>query len=86
MDVFDTKLIQLTFVIDLQIHCHQISNVFFYLQLITEQAPIALPRGAEIEGKCGSNEAELRISWINNAYTFRIFFLKVGRDVFITSH
>ncbi|XP_023655211.1 lysosome-associated membrane glycoprotein 5 [Paramormyrops kingsleyae] len=50
------------------------------IDLITEQAPIALPRGAEIEGKCGSNEAELRISWINNAYTFRIFFLKEVQD------
>ncbi|XP_036406215.1 lysosome-associated membrane glycoprotein 5 [Megalops cyprinoides] len=46
------------------------------IDLITEQASLSLPRGAEIEGKCGSTEAELSISWINDAYTFRIFFLK----------
>ncbi|XP_035279647.1 lysosome-associated membrane glycoprotein 5 [Anguilla anguilla] len=46
------------------------------IDLITEQASLALPRGAEIEGRCGNTEAELQISWINDAYTFRIFFIK----------
>ncbi|KAG9344672.1 hypothetical protein JZ751_010358 [Albula glossodonta] len=46
------------------------------IDLITEQASLSLPRGAEIEGKCGNTEAEIQISWINNAYTFRIFFMK----------
>ncbi|KAJ8355429.1 hypothetical protein SKAU_G00182230 [Synaphobranchus kaupii] len=46
------------------------------IDLITEQASLALPRGAEIEGNCGNTEADLQISWINDAYTFRIFFIK----------
>ncbi|XP_030628863.1 lysosome-associated membrane glycoprotein 5 [Chanos chanos] len=50
------------------------------IDLITEQASLALPRGAEIEGKCGSTEADLQISWINNAYVFRIFFSKEVRS------
>uniref|UniRef100_A0A3B1J900 Lysosome-associated membrane glycoprotein 5 n=1 Tax=Astyanax mexicanus TaxID=7994 RepID=A0A3B1J900_ASTMX len=48
------------------------------IDLITEQASLALPRGARIEGSCGSTEAELHISWVNNAYTLRIYFTKVG--------
>ncbi|KAI3363785.1 hypothetical protein L3Q82_001393 [Scortum barcoo] len=48
--------------------------------LITEQASFTLPRGAEIEGKCGSAESEIHISWKNNAYTLRIFFSKEVRD------
>lgn len=49
-----------------------------FLQLITEQASFTLPRGAEIEGKCGSTESEIHITWKNNAYTLRIYFSKVG--------
>ncbi|KAJ8275380.1 hypothetical protein COCON_G00100050 [Conger conger] len=54
------------------------------IDLITEQASLALPRGAEIEGRCGTTEAELQIAWINDAYTFRIFFTKEvskGKDI-----
>ncbi|XP_018599014.2 lysosome-associated membrane glycoprotein 5 isoform X1 [Scleropages formosus] len=50
------------------------------IDLITEQASISLPRGAQIEGRCGSSEAELRVSWSNDAYTFRLFFLKEVHD------
>lgn len=38
---------------------------------------MSIPRGAQIAGKCGSSESELHISWINHAFTFRIFFSKV---------
>ncbi|XP_033859896.1 lysosome-associated membrane glycoprotein 5-like [Acipenser ruthenus] len=51
------------------------------IDLITEQAQITVPRGAEIQGKCGSTEAELQISWINDAYTFRLFFIKEAHNV-----
>ncbi|XP_026888603.2 lysosome-associated membrane glycoprotein 5 isoform X2 [Electrophorus electricus] len=51
------------------------------IDLITEQATLALPRGAEIEGKCGNTDAELYVSWMNNAYTFRIYFSKEKRTV-----
>ncbi|XP_039981833.1 lysosome-associated membrane glycoprotein 5 [Xiphias gladius] len=50
------------------------------IDLITEQASFTLPRGAEIEGKCGSTESEIHITWKNNAYTLRIFFSKEFRD------
>ncbi|KAM3861337.1 lysosome-associated membrane glycoprotein 5 [Diretmus argenteus] len=50
------------------------------IDLITESAPLALPRGAEIEGTCGSTESEIHISWKNNAYTLRIFFSKELRE------
>lgn len=46
-------------------------------QLITEQADIPLSRGAEVKGKCGTNESELEISWLEQAYTLKLFFLKV---------
>lgn len=48
-------------------------------QLITEQAAVSLPRGAQIAGTCGSSEAELHVSWSNNAYTFRLYFIKVRK-------
>uniref|UniRef100_A0A3B4TZQ5 Lysosome-associated membrane glycoprotein 5 n=1 Tax=Seriola dumerili TaxID=41447 RepID=A0A3B4TZQ5_SERDU len=48
------------------------------IDLITEQASFTLPRGAEIEGKCGSTESEIHISWKNNAYVLCIYFSKVG--------
>ncbi|XP_061785035.1 lysosome-associated membrane glycoprotein 5 [Nerophis lumbriciformis] len=50
------------------------------IDLITEQASFTLPRGAQIDGKCGSTESEINISWKNNAYTLRIFFSKDIRD------
>lgn len=49
------------------------------IDLITEQASMPLPRGAGVEGKCGPNEAELHIFWANNAYIFRIFFVKEAK-------
>lgn len=48
------------------------------IQMITEQAYIPLSRGAEEQGKCGSNESELQISWIDKAYTLRLYFVKVN--------
>ncbi|KAK5903809.1 hypothetical protein CgunFtcFv8_007558 [Champsocephalus gunnari] len=50
------------------------------IDLITEQAAFTLPRGAEIEGTCGSTESEIQISWKNNAYTLRIYFSKELRE------
>ncbi|CAG5928248.1 unnamed protein product [Menidia menidia] len=50
------------------------------IDLITEQTSFTLPRNAEIEGKCGSSESEIHISWRNNAYTLRIYFSKEVRD------
>ncbi|KAM6954147.1 lysosome-associated membrane glycoprotein 5 [Aplochiton taeniatus] len=50
------------------------------IDLITEQAYLPLPRGAEISGKCGDTDAEIVISWKNNAYTLRIYFSKEFRD------
>ncbi|KAL4630532.1 lysosome-associated membrane glycoprotein 5 isoform X2 [Arapaima gigas] len=50
------------------------------IDLITEQVVVSLPRGAQAEGRCGVTEAELRVSWTNDAYTFRLFFLKEVRD------
>nr|XP_057913110.1 lysosome-associated membrane glycoprotein 5 [Doryrhamphus excisus] len=46
------------------------------IDLITEQASFTLPRGAQIDGKCGGAESEIHISWKNNAYSLRIFFSK----------
>ncbi|XP_054604408.1 lysosome-associated membrane glycoprotein 5 isoform X1 [Nothobranchius furzeri] len=50
------------------------------IDLITEQASFTLPRNAEIEGKCGSTESEIHISWKNNAYVLRIYFSKEFRE------
>ncbi|KFQ49429.1 Lysosome-associated membrane glycoprotein 5, partial [Nestor notabilis] len=52
------------------------------LQLITEQADIPLSRGAEMKGKCGTNESELEISWLERAYTLQLFFLKLQELLF----
>ncbi|XP_076129336.1 lysosome-associated membrane glycoprotein 5 [Alosa pseudoharengus] len=49
------------------------------IDLITETASVTLPRGAGVEGRCGPNEAELHIFWANNAYIFRLFFVKETR-------
>lgn len=46
------------------------------IDLITEQASVAIPRGAQIAGKCGNTESELHISWSDHSFTFRIFFSK----------
>ncbi|XP_043074600.1 lysosome-associated membrane glycoprotein 5 isoform X1 [Puntigrus tetrazona] len=51
------------------------------IDLITEQASMSIPRGAQIAGKCGSSESELHISWLNHAFTFRIFFSKEKRTM-----
>ncbi|KAI1240372.1 Lysosome-associated membrane glycoprotein 5, partial [Lamprotornis superbus] len=48
-----------------------------YVDLITEQADIPLSRGAEMKGKCGTNESELELSWLDQAYTLKLSFLKV---------
>lgn len=50
------------------------------IDLITEQASFTLPRSAEIEGKCGSTDSEIHITWKNNKYTLRIYFTKEFRD------
>lgn len=46
-------------------------------QLITEQAEIALTRGAEVNGRCGHNESELQVFWVDRAYTLKMLFVKV---------
>uniref|UniRef100_A0A8C1UJM8 Lysosomal associated membrane protein family member 5 n=1 Tax=Cyprinus carpio TaxID=7962 RepID=A0A8C1UJM8_CYPCA len=51
------------------------------IDLITEQASVSIPRGAQIAGRCGSSESELQISWNNHAFTFRIFFSKEKRTL-----
>ncbi|XP_060772086.1 lysosome-associated membrane glycoprotein 5 [Neoarius graeffei] len=51
------------------------------IDLIMEQAALSLPRGAQIAGTCGSSEAELHISWSNNAFTFRLYFSKEKHTV-----
>lgn len=50
-------------------------------QLITEQAEIALTRGAEVNGRCGHNESELQVFWVDRAYTLKMLFVKVFRCV-----
>ncbi|XP_033874179.2 lysosome-associated membrane glycoprotein 5-like [Acipenser ruthenus] len=51
------------------------------IDLITEQALMTLPRGAEVQGKCGSTEAELQMSWNKDAYTFSLFFIKEAHNL-----
>uniref|UniRef100_A0A7M4EZY2 Lysosome-associated membrane glycoprotein 5 n=1 Tax=Crocodylus porosus TaxID=8502 RepID=A0A7M4EZY2_CROPO len=51
-----------------------------YVDVITEQADIPLSRGAEIKGKCGTNESELELSWLEKAYTLRLSFIKEGHN------
>lgn len=48
-------------------------------QLITEQAEISLTRGAEVKGRCGHNESELQVFWVDRAYTLKMLFVKVIR-------
>ncbi|KAK7806620.1 hypothetical protein U0070_000071 [Myodes glareolus] len=45
--------------------------------LITEQAEIALTRGAEVNGRCGHNESELQVFWVDRAYTLKMLFVKL---------
>ncbi|XP_038662363.1 lysosome-associated membrane glycoprotein 5 [Scyliorhinus canicula] len=52
-----------------------------YVDLITEQADVSIPRGAEVMGKCGNNESELQISWLDSAYSFTLFFVKETRNM-----
>ncbi|OXB65465.1 hypothetical protein ASZ78_014126 [Callipepla squamata] len=33
-----------------------------------------------MKGKCGTNESELEISWLERAYTLKLFFLKEGHN------
>ncbi|XP_051866748.1 lysosome-associated membrane glycoprotein 5 isoform X2 [Pristis pectinata] len=51
-----------------------------YVDLITEQADISIPRSAEVRGKCGSNESELQISWADGTYSFKIYFVQETRN------
>ncbi|XP_026700491.1 lysosome-associated membrane glycoprotein 5 [Athene cunicularia] len=44
------------------------------------KADIPLSRGAEMKGKCSANESELEISWLEQAYTLKLFFLKEGHN------
>ncbi|KAM4771684.1 lysosome-associated membrane glycoprotein 5 [Rhinophrynus dorsalis] len=46
----------------------------------TEEANIQLPRDTEIRGKCWNNESELHLSWLDKAYTLKLFFSKDGQD------
>lgn len=48
-------------------------------QLITEQADVSLPRGAEAQGRCGHNESELQVFWVDRAYSLKMLFVKVIR-------
>ncbi|KAM8947839.1 lysosome-associated membrane glycoprotein 5 [Pelodytes ibericus] len=41
-----------------------------------EEANIQLPRDTEIRGKCWSNESELHLSWLDKAYTLKLYFAK----------
>uniref|UniRef100_A0A8C0UP31 Lysosome-associated membrane glycoprotein 5 n=1 Tax=Cyanistes caeruleus TaxID=156563 RepID=A0A8C0UP31_CYACU len=42
--------------------------------------PSGTPRGAEMKGKCGTNESELELSWLDQAYTLKLSFLKEGHN------
>ncbi|XP_038606779.1 lysosome-associated membrane glycoprotein 5 [Tachyglossus aculeatus] len=47
-----------------------------FVDLITEQADIPLSRGAEMKGRCGHNESELQIFWVDKAYALKLLFVK----------
>ncbi|KAJ7341570.1 hypothetical protein JRQ81_005831 [Phrynocephalus forsythii] len=51
-----------------------------YVDTIKEHAYIAVSRGAEERGKCGSNESELHLTWMDKAYTLRLYFVKESRN------
>ncbi|XP_068135728.1 lysosome-associated membrane glycoprotein 5 [Hyperolius riggenbachi] len=46
----------------------------------TEESTIQLPRDTEIKGKCWNNESELHLSWLDKAYTLKLFFVKDVQD------
>lgn len=51
-----------------------------YVDLITEQAEISLTRGAEVKGRCGHNESELQVFWVDHAYTLKMLFVKESHN------
>ncbi|GAB1286948.1 Lysosome-associated membrane glycoprotein 5 [Apodemus speciosus] len=51
-----------------------------YVDLITEQAEISLTRGAEVKGRCGLNESELQVFWVDRAYTLKMLFVKESHN------
>lgn len=51
--------------------------VSYLLQWDLVEAIIQLPRDTEIKGKCWNNESELHLSWLDKAYTLKLFFVKV---------
>ncbi|XP_062936431.1 lysosome-associated membrane glycoprotein 5 isoform X1 [Cynocephalus volans] len=51
-----------------------------YVDLITEQADIALTRGAEVNGRCGHNESELQVFWVDRAYALKMLFVKESHN------
>ncbi|XP_051831893.1 lysosome-associated membrane glycoprotein 5 [Antechinus flavipes] len=51
-----------------------------YVDLITEQADIPLSRGAEMKGRCGHNESELQVFWVDKAYALKMLFVKESHN------
>ncbi|XP_025255414.1 lysosome-associated membrane glycoprotein 5 isoform X1 [Theropithecus gelada] len=51
-----------------------------YVDLITEQADIALTRGAEVKGRCGHSESELQVFWVDRAYALKMLFVKESHN------
>ncbi|XP_005380924.1 PREDICTED: lysosome-associated membrane glycoprotein 5 [Chinchilla lanigera] len=51
-----------------------------YVDLITEQADISLTRGAEVKGRCGHNESELQVFWVDRAYALKMLFVKESHN------
>nr|KAF6422596.1 lysosomal associated membrane protein family member 5 [Rousettus aegyptiacus] len=51
-----------------------------YVDLITEQADISLTRGAEVKGRCGHNESELQVFWVDRAYALKLLFVKESHN------
>ncbi|XP_070443961.1 lysosome-associated membrane glycoprotein 5 isoform X2 [Equus przewalskii] len=51
-----------------------------YVDLITEQADISLTRGAEVKGRCGLNESELQVFWVDRAYALKMLFVKESHN------
>ncbi|KAF5924929.1 hypothetical protein HPG69_008603 [Diceros bicornis minor] len=40
-------------------------------------ADISLTRGAEVKGRCGHDESELQVFWVDRAYALKMLFVKV---------
>lgn len=36
-----------------------------------------MTRGAEVKGRCGHNESELQVFWVDRAYALKLLFVKV---------